>query len=459
MKVIDKDAPDAFPIDTKMVKPLGSKVLSENQFSAERITGHPASISRPARFGHLLKNHPKTVSCLQWSVVCLYLALLLGPVWLSDNGTRQFSRLLFWGVGWPGIVLSMLLFGRFWCGLFCPDGTLTELISHYGKKKSIPRWIRWKGWPCTVLVGTTLYGQLIGVYDRFPASLVLLGIPTCCALLTGYLYGNGKRIWCMYLCPGNGFFGFLATLSPFHFRVDKTRWKRFEGATQRVNCAPLINIGQMQSASACHACGRCSGYRDAVELAMRPPSNEILSANPGDFSNSALFLLMWGVIGIGTMALAWRNNALYSFYLTYTENWPGITDLPWWIAQDAISVYRLFFIVAAGSLVSLIIYTVLRTAAFIAGNDFLWKSFAYCLIPVACWGIFLGLCRISAAAWQEYGYSFAWLAFLEPVIVTGASLFSIRLGIKTLGFPFTFRRFSALLIYATAVVLLSVVWL
>lgn len=132
-------------------------------------------------------------------------SLLFIPVWIAEPETGLTARLLFWGIGWPLIVLGMMLFGRFWCGIFCPDGTLTEFVSEYGKKRSIPRWIRWKGWPCTVLVGTTLYGQMTGFYEYFPATLVLLGIPTCLALLTGYLYGNGKRVWCMYLCPGNGF--------------------------------------------------------------------------------------------------------------------------------------------------------------------------------------------------------------------------------------------------------------
>ena len=178
-------------------------------------------ISPLARFGDALERHHALVACIQWMMVLLYGLLLLVPVVSPSNDTSRAARLMFWGIGWPVIVLSVMLSGRFWCGIFCPDGTLTEFASRHGKKRSIPRWIRWKGWPCTMLALTTLYGQAAGFQNHFHATLVLLGIPTTLALATGYLYGNGKRIWCMYLCPVNGLFGMLAKQSPIHFHVDK----------------------------------------------------------------------------------------------------------------------------------------------------------------------------------------------------------------------------------------------
>ena len=117
-----------------------------------------------------------------------------------------------------------------------PDGTLTEAISRRGRRGSIPRWMRWHGWPCTMLVGTTIYGQLVGVYDFHTATLLLLGLPTVGAMLTGYFYGNGRRIWCMYLCPANGVFNLIARVAPVHFYVDEQQWKQFQGHPPKIVC-------------------------------------------------------------------------------------------------------------------------------------------------------------------------------------------------------------------------------
>ena len=170
-------------------------------------------------------------------MVLVYFSLLFIPVWIAEPETGLTARLLFWGIGWPLIVLGMMLFGRFWCGIFCPDGTLTEFVSEYGKNAPFPAGYAGKAGHvryCWI----TSYGQMTGFYEYFPATLVLLGIPTCLALLTGYLYGNGKRVWCMYLCPGNGFFRSAGeACSFFHFRVDREKWKNLTLVQSNVSIA------------------------------------------------------------------------------------------------------------------------------------------------------------------------------------------------------------------------------
>ena len=459
MKVAEKDLSDKSEISGKDILKAGLRhEPSANQPAFDCSEGFVKSGA--ARFGNALENHPKIIAIIQWSMVLVYFSLLFIPVWIAEPETGLTARLLFWGIGWPLIVLGMMLFGRFWCGIFCPDGTLTEFVSKYGKKRSIPRWIRWKGWPCTVLVGTTLYGQMTGFYEYFPATLVLLGIPTCLALFTGYLYGNGKRAWCMYLCPGNGFFGLLAKLSFFHFRVDREKWKNFTGTVKRINCAPLINIRQMTSTSACHACGRCSGYRNAVEFAARSPIQEIISANPRSITGSELFLLVWGITGICTMSLAWHTSRLYRWFIDWITaiGMPMHLNLPWWLADSPVSFYRLFFIVITGTLLGLFVYVFLRMAGKLAGDAILWRQLAYCLIPLIGWSIFLGLCRIGFSIWQEYGVSLAWATPFEAVILIQATAVSCWLGRKTVMQRVSPARFASLLLYCMPIALLDFLW-
>jgi len=121
---------------------------------------------------------------------------------------------------------------------------------------------------------------MISVYQYPRPTLLILGGSTFAAILVGASYGRGKRVWCRYLCPVSGLFGLLAKLSPLHFAVDGDAWSRSQALPKQrfapVNCAPLVPLRTIRGASACHMCGRCSGFRGAIRLAARSPNREIV---------------------------------------------------------------------------------------------------------------------------------------------------------------------------------------
>src|SRR5690606_40781499 len=95
-------------------------------------------------------------------------------------------------------------------------------------------------------------------YDYGRAAALILGGSTVAAMLVGFLYGRGKRVWCRHLCPVSGVFSLLARLAPVHYKVDEERWQANQGPhLPTPNCAPLIDIRRMQGNSDCHACGGC----------------------------------------------------------------------------------------------------------------------------------------------------------------------------------------------------------
>ncbi len=136
-----------------------------------------------AAAGEWLRIHAKTIRVVQWFVVAAYVFLIAVPAFLPlpteeahwYNSLAVLAQWLFWGVWWPFVILSMLVVGRAWCGLFCPEGTLTEAVSKFGLGRAVPHWMKWNGWPFVAFALTTVFGQLVSVYQYPTATLARIG--------------------------------------------------------------------------------------------------------------------------------------------------------------------------------------------------------------------------------------------------------------------------------------------
>jgi polyferredoxin len=447
----------------------------------------PGMAPRPrlARFGDAMRRRRGLIVAIQWGVVVFYLGLLIAPACLPlppeqahlyDN-LRLFAQFLFWGLWWPFVMLATMLMGRVWCGVFCPEGSLSELASRHGLGRAIPRWIRWRGWPFAAFVGTTLYGQLISVYEYPQAALLMLGGSSVAAVLVGLVYGRGARVWCRYLCPANGVFSLLAKIAPLHFRVDEAEWQRNTAPQPRVNCAPLIDIRHMKSASACHACGRCSGQRGAVRLAWRWPGAEIVSARNQDVRTEEALTLTLGVIGIASAAFLWSSSPLLVALKTRAADWLIerdafallADDAPWWLlthypaANDVftwldglcILAYILGGGLALGSAVLACVWLAAR-AARPAGLS--WQRLALALVPIAGTGIFLGLSMLTLSHLKAERIGLDWVAPVRLALLGAGSAFSAWLGWKLIGPARAPRAALAFALYALALALIDLVW-
>lgn len=97
--------------------------------------------------GNWLGRHQKLIWRIQWAVILIYAFLIIVPANLplpTDAATlfhnlTVTAQFIFWGVWWPFVLLSMILFGRLWCGMLCPEGALSEFANRYGRGGKIPR--------------------------------------------------------------------------------------------------------------------------------------------------------------------------------------------------------------------------------------------------------------------------------------------------------------------------------
>lgn len=426
------------------------------------------SRARPGRLaaaGDWPRRHADTIRVVQWSMVGLYLVLLIVPAMLPlpDSRARMLdhvtvaAQFLFWGIWWPFVLVSVVLFGRVWCGLLCPEGTLTEWASRLGRQGRIPRWVRWPGWPFVAFAGTTVYGQMISVYQYPRATLLLLGGSTLAAMAVGYLYGRDKRVWCRYLCPVSGVFRLLAKLAPLHFEVDPQTWSsvRQDPARPRVaapNCPPLLPIRTMTGAADCHMCGRCSGFNKAVALAARSPAEEIVQHGAAD-SGWAGALLLYGAIGLAMGAFHWSaspwlvalKQATATWLVSHGHAWPLAVSAPWWLftnypAQNDViglldGVLMIGYMLATAAAVGTALALCIAMAAGPLGEkrDRAMRHLAQALIPLAAAGLFLGLSVLTVNALRFEGILMPWISLLRLALLAGAGTWSACLSWRIAG--------------------------
>lgn len=444
--------------------------------------------TRPGLLQHMgiaMRRHTGVIRAVQWAVVLFYLFLVVIPAFLPLpqqgstilNNLTLFAQFLFWGMWWPFVMLSMMLMGRVWCGVFCPEGTLTELVSRHGLGRSIPRWMRWSGWPMVAFIMTTVYGQLVSVYEYPKAVLLVLGGSTVAAMAVGYVYGKGKRVWCRYLCPASGVFGLLAKIAPFHFHVDEQAWKSYPARSPRVDCAPLVNMRHMKSASQCHACGRCSGHRNAIALAARSPNREILAAQTRDVSTAEALLLIFGLLGIAIGAFQWTVSPWFVALKTGAADWLVEHDwflllqdnAPWWLLthyREAADVFTwldglciLAYIGGVALTLGGTILLSLLAAARVAGRTD-WRVLSMGLVPLAGVGVFLGLSMMTLTHLRAEGISFSWIDDARAGLLVGGVGWSAWLGLRLLFGRATsaLRAVLAIPFYAVPLASVGAVW-
>ena len=425
-----------------------------------------AIAARLGAAGEWLRRHARVVQALQWTIVAAYSFFVIVPAFLplpADdahwfNNLALFSQWLFWGLWWPFVIVSMFVVGRAWCGLFCPEGTLTEAASRHGLGRAVPRWLKWSGWPFVAFALTTVFGQLVSVYQYPAATLLVLGGSTLAAIGVGFVYGRGKRVWCRYLCPVNGVFAVLSRAAPLHFRVDKEAWSTNVARipAHPVNCAPLVRIRRMTGPSECHMCGRCSGLHGAIALAARSPCREVIALDATRAQRWEAVLIVFGMIGLALGAFEWSATnafvalraAAIEFVVDHGPAWLLASNAPWWILTNYPEVSDVFTWLDGALIIGWIVGTALivggwisvglvvaaralrssQSASLVADAS----ALSYTLIPLAGAGLFVGLSALPAALAHGEGLRLAWLPFLRIVLLAAGAGWSFYLAYRQL---------------------------
>jgi hypothetical protein len=370
--------------------------------------------------------------------------------------------------------------------VLCPEGALAEFASKHGRGSAIPRWVRWGGWPFVAFAITTIYGQMVSVYQYPRAVLLVLGGSTVAAMIVGLLYGREKRVWCKYLCPVNGVFALLARLAPFHYKVDEDAWRRSytQGEQGRrvipINCAPLVPLRNMKGAAACHMCGRCSGHRDAVSLAWRSPSAEVVELGDKQASAWDTALIVYGLLGIAIGAFHWTVSPWFVHLKQWLAmalidrdiTWPLDTDVPWFVLTHYPEQNDVFswldgalvvgYIVATGLILGTALLVALALATRMLGrfDRVRLHHLTQGLIPIAGAGVFLGLSATTLSLLRAEHVPLGWASDVRIAILVIANAWSAWLAwrVTSRHSASLFRRAAAMVWFLGALAMVDSAW-
>lgn len=412
--------------------------------------------------GFFVKNRPRFHYAHALMLVTL-IVLIIAPVFLpypSRDATAfdsftVLARFIVWGLWFPLVFVSVILFGRFWCGLLCPQGALSEYTSRSGLNRPVPRWLHWGGVPILSFVFITIIGQLIGVRDYpLPAMEVFIGT-TFLAVLVGFLYARERRVWCRYLCPVGPLLGIFSRLGCVSFE------KKGNHGTSGI-CPTFINLSAKAASSNCIECFRCvmPGEPDSLHLRIRRPGREIEEIERREANLWEVFFLFVAT-GLALGAFHWQASPVYlqykymlgSFFLDH-----GLVDIigrsgPWWIMVnnpeagevfnwlDFITIATFMLISMAGVAIILFILTTLSALILTMGggrgSEGIVKTVArlgYLYAPVALVSFVLGLGTALFQSPGVFGLSGETVNTIQGLVFALGALWSVHLAMSLHGF-------------------------
>ncbi|MFQ5353323.1 MAG: 4Fe-4S binding protein [Thermodesulfobacteriota bacterium] len=405
--------------------------------------------------------HKRRFPYLHALMFAVFAALIFIPTFLplpeegatTTNNFTLFARFAIWGLWFPFILVSVIFFGRIWCGLLCPQGALSEFISRWGLNRPLPKWMR-KAWiPMAAFFLITVSGKLLGV-DEFPlGAFEILGGTMVLAALVGFLYVKGMRPWCRYLCPVGGLLGVFSRMGAVSF--EKTCGdsgtatnRRKHGSERRVMhvafyngperrkserrtnrkaaiCPTFINPLNKSASSYCIECFKCvknGEQTNSLHLQLRRPGveiEEIEKRNPSRWE--VIFLFAATGLGLGDFhSEVGPLLAKYTSLLGALFGRLGLGEFmnqsgPWWLMMNYPKYGEVLTWLDSIAIITFI------------------TAFMFCILLVL-----YALTSLSALAIDKYrdnlalGYLYAPVALVSLVVGVGGMIFS-SLGVFGLG--------------------------
>ena len=312
------------------------------------------------------------------------ITVFVGIIWQLVAGPTaaymNFGTALTWILWWPLLPIGFVLLGRFWCAI-CPFGTLNDLVQKFvGNNRPVPAFLKKYGiWIIDALfILITWFDHVGGIVGSPWGSGLLLLLLTTGVIISGAFMQ--RRAWCRYLCFLGGLSGNYSRSGILALRANQkicstcqAKAACYNGSEKGPGCPMFEFPRQMTSNASCTLCAKCikTCPNDAIELTLRPPTQELWFIAKPKFEEAFLAVVIMGIVFV-------QN-------ITMLEIWNGILkELGQYTGTDNYLVnFTITFLIAMAIPVGLLFLTTAMARRF--NGDSLTQNFArfgYAIIPL-----------------------------------------------------------------------------